>query len=128
MTDSVPFREIATDALRYWEKRRLAYNAGLLVTYVVTHFALSGGKVNSDGVSGGLKLFYWFAGLSVLAALANLCYTIVYPIDLFVQASDYRASWRRRRWMLFLLGMLFAACLAIVWASVFSMARGAAFV
>lgn len=81
-------REITTDALRYWEPRRLLYNA-VLAAVVVVNFAA-----------------YWPAsreiitpqslvGCFVLAVLANACYCAAYIVDLFVQFSAFRPLWLR---------------------------------
>jgi hypothetical protein len=47
--------------------------------------------------------------------LANVCYCAAYLVDLPLQYSSFRAAWRRRRFALWLAGMLFAALLASYW-------------
>ncbi|MGH9709326.1 MAG: hypothetical protein ACRD37_02110, partial [Candidatus Acidiferrales bacterium] len=56
-----------------------------------------------------------FVALIVLAMLANLCYCSAYVADIAMQFSSFREMWRRRRWGLWLLGMIFAAVLANYW-------------
>jgi hypothetical protein len=103
-----PFRDLLTDALRYWEPRRLGYNlflAAIVLGWVIftwPHFR---------------SAFTWSSALAllVLAVLANVCYTAAYLLDLPVQYSAFRDSWRRWRWALWLVGMLFAGALACYW-------------
>ncbi len=98
-------KELATDALRYWEPRRLAYS--LVLVAVTTGEAVARWPTASRflSVNGFLDLF-------VLAVIANLLYCAAYVADIFVQLSGFRATWRRERWVLLLLGTCFAAVLA----------------
>ena len=105
---SSPLRESFTDAMRYWEPRRLVYN---FVLIAVT--------------------FGWIAGtwphfrpaltlsslppMTVLALLANVCYCAAYLVDIPIQRSSVSDVWKRRRWGLWLLGTLFAGVLASYW-------------
>jgi hypothetical protein len=50
--------------------------------------------------------------LFVFAVLGNVAFCAAYPADLFVQASGFRDTWRRVRWVLLLVGVLFASVLA----------------
>jgi hypothetical protein len=100
----VTAREALSQAIRYWEPRRLLYNAILLVE-VATIFALhlpgSQGRLNVDVV---LFLF-------VLAVLSNVAYCASYLVDVAAQLSAFRAIWLRFRWALFLVGVAFAGAL-----------------
>jgi hypothetical protein len=51
----------------------------------------------------------------VLAGLANVCYSAAYLVDIPLQHSGARALWRRRRWALWLAGMVFAIVFANYW-------------
>jgi hypothetical protein len=96
------FSELASDALRYWEPRRLLYNLALFAV-VLTHFYISWP---------GSKLFLTkdtFFGLFLLAVLANVAYCASYAVDLFVQFSGQRATWSRWRWCVLAVGTAFAA-------------------
>jgi hypothetical protein len=103
-----PFRGRFAEAVRYWEPRRLFYNIGLTAItvgwIVVTwpHFreALT---MSSLGI------------LTVLALLANVCYSAAYLVDIPMQLSSLSNVWRRRRWLLWLAGTLFAFALANYW-------------
>ncbi len=102
---SLDARALATDALAYWEPRRLAYNAMLLAVVLATRFLEPGGPAQAFSFEMAQQLF-------LLAVLANVAYCAAYPADLFVQASGFRDAWRQRRWGLLLVGMAFAAILA----------------
>jgi hypothetical protein len=103
-----PLNEILTDAFRYWERRRILYNlvlTGVVVSYVLTIWP----QFRAE--------FHWvlLLPLFVLAVLANVCYSAVYIVDVPVQYSAFRVTWRRWRWVLWLIGTLFAATLALFW-------------
>lgn len=94
-------------AARFWERGRLFYNLVLIATaifWIVSswpHFRpaltlASLGKV------------------LILALLANLCYCAAYCLDLAIQQLP-NAKWRRFRWILWLLGTLFAMVIASYW-------------
>ena len=95
----------AANALRYWEPRRLVYNA-VLASVVLTHFFL-GWPASREKLSFDLLL-----GLFLLAVLANVAYCAVYLADLFVQFSGLDAAWRRGRVVLLIVGTAFAATIA----------------
>jgi hypothetical protein len=50
-----------------------------------------------------------------LAALANLGYCAAYLVDIPVQQSSFGITWRRRRWVLWSLGTLFALLIEYYW-------------
>ena len=97
-------RDFATDALRYWEPRRIAYNL-LLAAVVLWYFAAawpeSGRALSLNGV----------LGVFILAVLANVAYCAAYLADLFLQFSHYRERRGRWRLVLTLIGFAFAAAL-----------------
>jgi len=103
-----PLREILADAVRYWEPRRIGYNALLAavflgwVVFTWPHFR---GAFTLSNV----------AALAVLALLANLCYCAAYLVDIPLQYSPLRALWRERRRVLWLLGAILAAALTWYW-------------
>jgi hypothetical protein len=99
---SMTLREILSDAIRYWERRRIFYNAALAAV-VVVHLAPAWQEfLRSFQLVELLELF-------VLAVLANVCYTTAYLIDLPMQYSELRSAWLRRRWLLWSIGTAFAA-------------------
>jgi hypothetical protein len=94
-------KDIITDSLRYWEPRRIAYNAVLALV-------LAGSAVHHPPPLAALG-WQTALGLALMAVVANVLYCAAYAADLLLQMSDYRAPWRRHRWMLWTLGTAFAA-------------------
>ena len=95
-------RESFTDAIRFWEPRRLIYNLALalvVIIYFVVGYPASKALLSADFV---LLVF-------LLAVVANVAYCAAYLVDVFVQASGYREIWQRSRWLLFAIGTTFAA-------------------
>jgi len=96
------FREAITDALKYWELRRLIYN-GVLAVIVLFYFFMawpaSYQRMEFDSI----------LGLFILAVVANICYCAAYVGDIFVQMSGFREAWRKWRWILFAIGLIFAS-------------------
>jgi len=106
-------RELVTDALRYWEFRRLFYNA-LLAFVVIAHFIASWpaskAALTSDSV---LDLF-------LLAVVANVAYSVVYVPDVFIQFSGFRSSRGRWRLVFLVVGFAFAAVLTHLFSGTFT--------
>jgi len=99
---------VLKDAVRYWETRRLAYNLALAV--------LAAGWVvlTWPHFRPALRLNV-LPRVLALAAIANLCYSAAYLVDVPVQYSSGGVTWRRRRWILWLSGTLFALVFACYW-------------
>ena len=106
-TRTVPFREIATDALRYWERRRLIYNGVLALIVLGTFLVFLPESLNSVKALSVRD----FSDMFFLAVVANLLYCTAYIPDVFVQFSNFREGWRKRRWILFVLGTALASWL-----------------
>src|ERR1700716_4705029 len=98
-------RDVLTDAIRYWEVRRIAYNA-ILVAVVVVEFMLQLPDSRS-ALSADLA-----QTLFILAVLANVAYCAAYVVDVVAQYSGFRAIWKRYRWLLFAVGVVFASIIA----------------
>ena len=97
-------RDLTTDALRYWELRRLSYN--LVLAIIVTgHFIAAWPR------SRALLTLDSVLGLFLLAVLANVAYSLVYVADVFIQVSGFRDTRGRWRLALLLVGFAFAAVL-----------------
>lgn len=101
-------RPILADALGYWERRRIPYNLALALV-VIAWVVLSWPHFRPAFHRSDLL------ALVVLALLANLCYCAAYVADLPMQFSSFRNPWRRRRWILWLGGLLFAVLLTNYW-------------
>ena len=101
-------REVLDDALRYWERRRIAYNlvlaatVGLWVLLTWPHFR------DALSLKGATLLL-------VLAVIANICYSVAYVADIPMQYSSLRTTWRRWRWSVWIAGTLFALLLTNYW-------------
>jgi hypothetical protein len=93
------------DALKYWEPRRVIYNAALAA--VVIGHILAGGPDSRAKLSVDV-----FLGLIFLAVLANVCYCAVYVVDFFVQFSGLREAWAKGRIVVLVIGTIFAAVIA----------------
>ncbi|HKF52223.1 MAG TPA: hypothetical protein VKB26_07910 [Candidatus Acidoferrales bacterium] len=101
-------RGIFDDALCFWEPRRILYN--LILIGVVAVWVVGSWKNFHAAM-------FWPAALLlfVMAALANVLYSSAYCLEVFIQLSSFRDSWRRHRWMLWLAGVILAVALANVW-------------
>jgi hypothetical protein len=105
--DAQILRDFVTDAIRYWEPRRLLYNlvlAAIVLSYFGMYYPATRSVLSIDSV---LFLF-------LLVVLANVAYCAAYLVDIFVSASSYRDQWKKHRWVLFLIGLLFAAIITRV--------------
>jgi hypothetical protein len=104
-----PLRAFAANALRYWEPRRLVYNAALALVVAANAF-WAGSNAWSSLPDRALMLFF-------LAVVANVLFCAVYAIDLFVQLAGLLPQWSWLRPTVLGIGTAFAATLAH-WASV----------
>ena len=102
------FRAFLTDAIRFWEPRRLLYNLVLAVV-VVIWLAASWPHFRPAFTLHSLLL------LSILALLANACYCAAYLVDVPMQSLFVDDARRRYRWLLWLIGMLFAVVFENYW-------------
>jgi hypothetical protein len=101
----VTFREALSDAVRYWEWRRIVYNLAL-VTVVAAVF-ITYLPTSRNGLN--IVSFQW---LFVLAVLANIAYCAAYIVDLAAPLSAVRPTWLRFRWLLLVIGIAFAGVIA----------------
>lgn len=101
-------RAVLDDALRFWEWRRIPYNA-VLTAIVLAWIVLTWPHFAPAMTLGAL------AQLFVLAVIANMLYCAAYLVDLPAQYSSFGAPWRRHRWILWLLGTLLAFVIANYW-------------
>jgi hypothetical protein len=106
----VSVREALSQAIRYWEPRRLLYN-GLLLIVVATVFVL-GLPISRSQLNMNLLLF-----LFIMAVLANVAYCACYIVDVAAQVSEFRVSWLKFRWILFVVGLAFAGILTYFFAT-----------
>lgn len=105
--EAITFREALTDAIRYWEPRRIIYNL-ILAAVVAIHAAvawLGPGPVPAITSDAILSVF-------LLAVLANVAYCAAYVPDIPAQLSGFRSQWLRLRFLVYVVGVAFAATLA----------------
>jgi len=112
LMDAQSFREALTDAIRYWEPRRLVYNA-VLAAIVLACFWIGYPK-SKETLTINLMLLVF-----LLAVLANVAYCAAYVPDIFAQLSGFREPWRKYRWIVLLIGLLFASVITRFWALAF---------
>jgi hypothetical protein len=106
--EAATIREWATDAIRYWEPRRILYNL-VLSAIVFIYFSL-GLPLTKHLVNVNFILL-----LFLLAVLANVCYCAAYAVDIFAQISGFRELWQKYRWVLLLIGTAFAGAITRFW-------------
>jgi len=108
------FRQSVANALRYWETRRVLYNAVLTavaagwVILTWPHFR----SVQLMGIPPG-DTHPALMILIILAILANVCYSAAYLVDIPLQLTF--ATWRKYRWALLLTGILIAILVENYW-------------
>ena len=101
------FKPSVANALRYWESRRLLYNAVLTtvaagwVPLIWPHFRSVRLMDIPPGDTHPVLMI-----LIILAALANVCYCAAYLVDIPLQLTF--ATWHKHRWGLLFTGTLFA--------------------
>ena len=101
-------RDLLFDAARFWEPRRLVYNS------VLTGVAVVWLAATWPHFRGALTLSSLLL-MAILALLANVCYCAAYFVDIPIRRTAFSAIWSRRRWVLFLLGTLFAIVVENYW-------------
>ena len=99
--ESPGLNQYVTNALRYWEPRRIIYNLAL-AAIVLAHFFLNYPKSKTFPFADGVLVIF------VLAVLANVAYCAAYVVDIFAQHSGFQELWLRYRWILLAIGILFA--------------------
>jgi len=101
-------REIVTDAIAYWERRRVLFNV-ILATVVALWFMVTWPHFKPALTLQTLVFFF------TLAMLANICYCAAYLADVPMGYSFFRSAWRRWRWGLWAVGVIFAVVIANYW-------------
>ncbi len=95
-------------AARFWERWRLLYN-GALTAIVLLWVVTTWPHFRPAMTTRSLLL------IAPLAFLANLGYCAAYLVDVPMQGSALRLGWRKRRWILWSVGMLLAVLLENYW-------------
>jgi hypothetical protein len=95
-------REIVSDAIGFWERARIVYNAALAIVLLAVFLTMLPQSKEALSFDNATKIF-------MAAVFANVLYCAGYVPDVCAQLSVYRAKWLRMRWGLFAVGMIFAA-------------------
>ena len=103
-----PLRPLFVEAIHFWEPRRLLYNLALTAAALFWLAATWPHFRPAFTLSSLLPL-------TVLALLANACYCGAYLVDIPMQLRTLSTAWKRYRWILWLVGTLFALLLANYW-------------
>lgn len=104
----IELRAIFDDALRFWELRRIPYNL-VLAAVVALWIAFTWRHFHAAVIGPAIVVLF------VMAALANVLYSVAYCLDVFIQFSSFRELWRRYRWAVWLAGTFLAVALANFW-------------
>jgi hypothetical protein len=107
--DTATLRSYFTDAIRYWEHKRILYN--LILAIVVLVYFVAGLPLSKRSLSLDTAFLVF-----LLAVLANVAYCAAYIADIFAQMSGFRERWRDHRAILFVLGLIFAGIITRFWA------------
>ena len=111
-------RDGLSDAVRYWEPRRWLYNVALAVV-VLLCFSL-----DARSAWRGFT-FQTVILILIFAVLANVAYCAAYLVDVVLQYSAVRQAWRGRRWILLVIGTLFAGAITyLIATALFSPGNG----
>jgi hypothetical protein len=94
-------RDISSNAIRFWERCRILYNLVLGLIVLICFLLGLPHAATSVSVDGTLAFF-------LLAVLANILFCAAYLPDLFAQLSAFRSAWLRSRWIVFMIGLIFA--------------------
>ena len=99
-----------TDALKYWEPRRVIYNLVLAILTLVVSFQEF---VDVLGDS-AWRTFGLFLIMGVLMVLANICYCAAYVPEFLVRFTPFKHLWPKFRWVVFTSGTALACMIVVV--------------
>jgi len=102
------FFELLSTSARFWEPRRILYN--FILTAVCAIWLVGSWPHFRPALQLSTLL-----PMAALAFFANICYSAAYIVDIPLLTSTFRTSWLSRRWILWLVGMLFALLLENYW-------------
>ena len=105
ITRNTSFGEAASNAIQYWERRRIVYN--IVLALITSVYFLVGLPATWKSTS-----FNGILGCFLLAVSANVLFCLAYLPDILVQMSIYGVIWKRRREVLFIIGLTVASILA----------------
>ncbi|HKN77422.1 MAG TPA: hypothetical protein VJW94_19750 [Candidatus Acidoferrum sp.] len=103
-----PVLPLFIDAIDFWELRRLYYNLALIAAAIFWLVA------TWPHFRPAFTLHSLFL-LTILGLMANACYCAAYLVDIPMQLSTFSTAWKHHRWILWLVGTLFALLIANYW-------------
>lgn len=98
-------RDALSNAIRYWEPRRILFNVVLAVVAATVYLANWPHSARALSFDVAQELF-------VLAVQANVAYSAAYLVDVPTQLSAFRVTWLRLRSLLLAIGCIHGAILA----------------
>ncbi len=101
-------REPLGDAVSYWERRRIFFNA-ILAAIFLGWIVLTWPHFSHASIGQGLLFLVFYA------VMANLFYSMAYLVDIPLQHSPLRTAWRRWRIGLWLIGTAVAILFTNYW-------------
>jgi len=107
------FHAFRRSAVGYWERRRIIYNAALVLPALFGYMVTAGLAYVGDPHPTLYRfLLIWF---SLSAIGANVCYSFAYTLEFFFGSDDPASRWLRYgRTTAFVGGVLFAMLLALI--------------
>ena len=107
------FHAFRRSAVRYWERRRIIYNAALVLPALVGYGLTD--TLNWVGDPHRTHYGYIIPLFLVSAVGANVCYSFSYALEFLFGSDDPTSRWLRSgRTTAFVCGVLFAMLLALV--------------
>ena len=107
-TPSSPLRDNILAAVRFWEPRRLFYNLLLLAVTVTWILATWPHFRPAMNLTAAFQI-------SVLALLANVCYSAAYVVELVLQGASSGKVRQSLRWTVWVIGTILAFVLTNYW-------------
>jgi len=107
------FHSFRRSAVRYWERRRIIYNAALILPAL---FGYRSAHVIGVGAGHETTNYAYLLALFVLSGLgANVCYCFSYALEFMFGTDEPTSRWLRyERTVAFVAGLLFAMLLSII--------------
>jgi hypothetical protein len=107
------FHAFRKSAVRYWERRRIIYNAALVLPALVGYGLTD--ALNWVGDPHRTHYGYIIPLFLVSAVGANICYSFSYALEFIFGSDDPTSRWLRSgRTAAFVFGVLFAMLLALI--------------
>lgn len=107
------FQAFRHSAVRYWERRRIIYNAALVIPALLGYGITD--TLNWVGDQHETHYSYIIPLFLVSAIGANICYSFAYALEFVFGSDDPTSRWLRfGRTVTFVGGVLFAMLLALI--------------